>query len=124
MNKTSIGLLILCAVMSTACSHLSQELDGYHEGWRRATVLEVGLASVIEPDGGAQDCRPAWSDQGPAQWFAVTSYAQGGSVNTRQRRIVALPDGLSVRAGDQVAIHLSDCRLPLRAVSTSPEWPR
>lgn len=124
MKTSTLCLGIISLLWLTACGHLNHELDGYHQGWRRATVLEVGQAKSLKVTGPVEDCRASGAaglDASDADaLYALTSYALGGSVNARVRRIVRVPAGLEVRPDEQVAIHLEDCGLPLRAVTTSP----
>lgn len=118
MNKAKIGILVGIALLSTACGHIGPELDGYHEGWRRATVLEIGQAGTLRAVDPEEDCRVGWGADASRARFAVTSYAFGGSVNLRRNRIVAVPDSFAGQVGDQVAINVKDCRLALRLITT------
>lgn len=117
MNKAKIGILLGITLLTTACGHVGPELDGYHEGWRRATVLEVGQGGTLRAVDPAEDCRAGWGADASRARFAVTSYALSGSVNLRKTRIVAVPDNFTGQAGDQVAINVKDCRLALRFIT-------
>lgn len=118
MNKAKIGILLGITLLTTACGHVGPELDGYHEGWRRATVLEVGQGEALRAVDPAEDCRAGWGADASRARFAVTSYALGGNVNLRKNRIVAVSDNFTGQAGDQVAINVKDCRLALRSITT------
>lgn len=120
MNKTLSSLLAISVALTTACSNMRPELDGFHEGWRQATVLEVGTADTLKIEGPAEDCRTSSGVAGTDARFAVTSYKLGGRTHFKKRRIVAVPEGFVLQTGDQVAINLNDCRLPLRALKNTP----
>lgn len=118
MNKALIGILAGGILLTTACGSISPELDGYHEGWRRATVLEIGQGGTLHAADTAEDCRVGFGADANQARFAVTAYTVGGEANLRKKRIVAVPDNFSVQVGDPVAINMKDCRLALRPITT------
>lgn len=119
MNKVQIGIAAGVILVTSACSSISPELDGYHEGWRRATVLEVGPGQTLNAVDPVDDCRTGFGWDASQMRFAVTAYSLGGGSIAKKRRVVAVPEQHVAQVGDQVAINVQDCRLALRAITES-----
>jgi hypothetical protein len=120
MSKIATVATALCVTAISGCGHMGPELDGYHDGWRRATVKAVLTVDTVVSKGMIDDCRSAFGAQAAQMKFAWATYPYGGSATLKQDRIVAVPEGFAVHVGDHVAINTRDCAQPLKALTNTP----
>lgn len=120
MNKIATATLTLCFTVIGGCGHMGTELDGFHDGWRRAIVKGDWPSTATASTNAVEDCRTAFGADAARMRFAWTSYTYGGSATLTKDRIVVVPEGLAMHPGDHVAINVLDCRLPLKALANTP----
>lgn len=120
MNKLAIATLALCFTAFGGCGHMGAELDGFHDGWRRAIVKVDWPSAAMASTDAVEDCRLAFGVDAARMRFALTSYTYGGSATMTKSRIVVVPEDLAMHPGDHVAINVLDCRLPLKALANTP----
>jgi hypothetical protein len=97
---------LICAAVAGGCATVYEGKYPFHDGWRKARVEEVGAASALTQTS-LNDCRSsATAEQLAARTFALLSYVD---FNHRRTRIVPLPPGVNIRAGDPVYVKLRSC---------------
>jgi hypothetical protein len=107
------GYAVLCVVLTlSACANTQQD-QAYQQGWRSAKVLQIGefkseMEGVI-----AKDCRSELGASAGYTRYASVSYSYGGNPNLRSKRVVAVPEKLTLQAGQSVQVNITDCRVPL-----------
>lgn len=109
--KKLLAALSAVALVS-ACAQVYEGRHDYEAGWRRATVLRVGLARQIN-EKAWPDCRSRAS-RGDSQQFA---YVWFGDIRSRfDRAIVAIPPGGQLSEGEHVYVNIADCSMPMARV--------
>lgn len=78
----------------------------WQEGWRKAEVLQVVLASEMDRPGFYECVREAQPHQRASTRFAVVRYRE---MSRTRRRAVPLQPGSTVREGDAVYVRVTDC---------------
>ena len=107
------------ALWISACATSADPEHAFDQGWRRAKVLQVGHIETVMPGNIAKDCR---TEQVPGATFtryALVSYSWGGSPNLRSKRVVSVPDGIQLDAGQTVLVNLRNCQAPLAVDSSA-----
>ena len=94
------------AVAISGCATVYEDRYAFNEGWRKARVEEVGLASELRLTA-STGCR---SSVPPEQLmhrnFARLSYS---NVGHRRTRIVPVPTGVTLTPGDAVYLKIGSC---------------
>jgi|SRR5882672_6598000 len=103
-----LALLALGFAFS-GCALVYEGRYDYDAGWRRATVLSVGLARQIERSA-AFDCRGSFGVTDETS-FAFVRYNH--MPYTLQRAIVPVPQDWQLSVGDGVYINIRDCNEPM-----------
>lgn len=102
---------VLCALacvlgVLSGCATIYEGRYAFSDGWRKAQVEEVGMASTLRGSA-LSDCRStATTEQLATGTFALLAYADFGHL---KRRIVALPSHTRFEAGDAAYVKLRSC---------------
>ncbi len=103
------NLVILAAsLMVGGCALLYDGKYDHGEGWRRGTVVEVGVGTaILRP--AREDCRKLASAEVVARTqYAYVSYRQN---RFPQARIALVPENTTLKAGDPVYVNRQHCTL-------------
>jgi len=129
MPKSSVKKLLgplpalaLPAILALAgCTSVASgdgERHPYRQGWRRATVLEVGPSEQIAWLAW-RECRAVLPPAAPQTLYAKLAYsASAGSAS--KRIVVPVPQDMKLRIKDQVMVNPQDCSVPLARVIPAP----
>lgn len=112
--------LLTAGCMLAGCSVLEKVSEGrreYEAGWRTGAVSKVASADALPSrQHWATDCRasePAVSAQQP---YALVEYHRHHS---RWSRIVPVPSGMSLAAGDLVRVNVKRCDSAIKPVTSA-----
>lgn len=122
MTKCLLAITLFLSSLLSACSAFKYEPYGYQEGWRRAQVLEIGLAKTAMQYAN-KDCRVDLGSDSPYARYAVTSYSYGSSPKLRTKRVVAVPNDLQLKVGEWIYVNITDCKKLLQRVDTRGTLP-
>jgi hypothetical protein len=107
------GLLACAALIASGCASGALEANSFQQGWRRATVLELAPTEATLTNNVQADCRQEWAAGARPSQVAAVSYSWGGSANLRTLRVVAVPEGVTLKVGDVVRVKVRDCQTAL-----------
>ena len=99
--------LVACAVAPlAACSVIGEGQHPFHGGWRKATIIDVGVGPAIKKPA-AKDCRTEL----PAEIASTHVFARVvfGYKSTKQIWIMPVGEGSALKPGDTVFINTHDC---------------
>lgn len=111
--RLDIILLVAVLFVMTGCALGPGEVEGYHSGWRRGTVLGVGARNSLFKHAD-KDCRKSLIDRSDVTDFALIGYATGGSATLILHQISPVPADVTVRVGDKVVVNIMDCQQAIR----------
>ncbi|MCA3001649.1 MAG: hypothetical protein ACK5RJ_04650 [Burkholderiales bacterium] len=103
-----ILLMLAVPLLAGGCALLYDGKYDNDEGWRRGTVVEVGMGtSILRP--ARDDCR----NHATAEVVARTQYAYVSYRydRFRQARIAAVPENVPLKVGDPVYVNRRNCTL-------------
>lgn len=106
-------LLAGVALIAGGCGTTYPPGLDWAQGWRRARVLDAGAAASLTAQHVQADCRAQWREPWPYARVALVVYSHSTSPNLRIRRVVGLPESLSVKADDEVYVKTDDCNVAL-----------
>lgn len=115
-RRSPVLLALGLAAIVSGCATVYEGRYAFNDGWRKATVEEVGPAAQLQGTA-LSDCRRnASAAQLQSGQFALVSYANFGHL---RRRIVALPAHTRFEAGDAAYVKWRSCSgdVALRAPS-------
>lgn len=111
----SLGCLTLAVSAPTllgGCALLYEGKYDHDEGWRKATVAEVGLAATMTRQARV-DCRRSMKDADIARTqFVRVTYREH---HWPTSQIVPIPVGATLKVGDAVFVNRRRCELPMHA---------
>ena len=110
------SLTSVCALLLQGCASLYSEMTDFANGWRSATVVEIGSAANIQRKM-PLDCRATLTVADAASSrFAVFVYHSG-----REHRYwtAPLPMRSELKIGELVWVNVRDCTAPVRPRPTS-----
>ncbi len=108
--KNSIGVSLIAALSTAGCAMVYEGKYDWNDGWREATVLQIGSAAEIEKPQ-FSDCREiALPQQLSSGKFIVVSYMHTGH---RRKRVVPFNSNEGVLVGDLVYMNVLGCDKPL-----------
>lgn len=119
--------MLAAPLLAGGCALLYDGKYDHDEGWRRGTVVEIGIGtSILRP--AREDCRKqATADVVARTQYAYVSYRQN---HYPRARISPVPENVALKAGDPVyvsrwncALHVLDPNAPAREVLV-PLWRR
>ncbi len=122
MTRRLLAMTLIFSSLLSSCAAFRYEPYGYQEGWRRAQVLEIGLAKTAM-EYANKDCRAELGNDAPYARYAVTSYSYGSSQKLRTKRVVAAPNDLQLKVGEWIYINITDCKKPLKRVDSRERLP-
>lgn len=93
-------------VVLAGCSTVYEGRYDWQEGWRKAEVIDVVLASEMERPRFYECVRQAQPHQLASTRFAVVRYRE---MSRTRRRAVPLQPRTAVREGDAVYVRVTDC---------------
>lgn len=87
-----LAILLWVAILfaMTGCALVPGEVEGYHSGWRRGTVLAVGVRNSLFKHAD-KDCRRSLIDRSDFTDFALIGHSTGGSATLILHQIAPVP---------------------------------
>lgn len=106
--KVLVRSVVLGSVITAlaGCATVYEGRYDWKEGWRKAEVVDVALASEMERPRFYECVRGAQPHQLASTRFAVVKYIE---MSRTRRRAVPLQPGSTVREGDAVYVRVTDC---------------
>ena len=106
--KALAPLAFILLALFSACSAIEEDGYSFRQGWRQAQVRAIVGKSTVVPylD---KDCRPDFWPDAPYLNYAVASYSVGVRQTLRSKRVVAVPIGMDLKAGEWIHINVTDC---------------
>lgn len=116
MNDLSRWILALIStpVLAGCCTAMTDQSEGYAQGWRRARIDAV-VDAQAPVRFAYRDCRQADSARagdaataanGP---YVLASYSFGGNPNLRHTMVVRMPTGQQPEPGQLIRINIVRC---------------
>ncbi|KGM41372.1 hypothetical protein JY96_18410 [Aquabacterium sp. NJ1] len=102
--------LISTPVLAGCCTAMTDQSEGYAQGWRPARVEAVVDAQATVRFA-YRDCRqadPASDASGP---YVLASYSFGGNPNLRHTMVVRMPAGQAPEPGQHIQINIVRCEM-------------
>lgn len=93
-------------VVLAGCATVYEDTYHWQEGWRKAEVIDVVLASEMERPRFYECVREAQPHQLASTRLAVVRYRE---MSRTRRRAVPLQPGSTIREGDAVYVRVTDC---------------
>ena len=93
----------------SGCTTIYEGRYDFQDGWRKGEVVEVGTAETLALKRQG-DCRKDGATYAPQAHYAVVKYR---SNRRSASRVVPVPEGRVVKAGDLVYLKLKDCNAAL-----------
>ncbi len=106
--------LISTPLLAGCCTAMTDQTDGYAQGWRRARIEAIvdGQAPVRSA---YRDCRQADPANTAAGPYVLASYSFGGNPNLRHAMVVPAPADMRLIVGQPVRINITHCESALPA---------
>lgn len=113
------GLALLASpLMSGCCTAMTDQTDGYAQGWRRARV-EAIVDAQAPVRSAYRDCRPSGHTAATSGPYVLASYAFGGNPNLRHTMVVPTTPDMHVAVGQRIRINIRHCEAALPAAPTA-----
>lgn len=111
--------LLVWVALLTGCTTVYEGRYDFRDGWRSAEVIEVGTAGSLtrKPAAG---CLQGGSAPLADSRYAVVRYR---NLHRQAFRVVPIPEGRDVKAGDLVYVNANDCHAPLPPRTTPTAAP-
>lgn len=114
------GLAVLAApLFSGCCTAMTDQTEGYAQGWRRARVEAIVDAQATVRSA-YRDCRPPGRTDTTSGPYVLASYAFGGNPNLRHTMIVPAAPDMRPEVGQRIRINITHCEAALPAEPTAP----
>jgi len=103
------GLALLASpLISGCCTLMTDQTEGYAQGWRRARVEAIVDAQATVRST-YRDCRPSGRTDTTSGPYVLASYAFGGNPNLRHTMIVPAAPGMHPEVGQHIRINITHC---------------
>lgn len=110
------GLALLATpLFAGCCTAMTDQTEGYAQGWRRARV-EAIVDAQAPVRSASRDCRPAVAPIDAAGGaYVLASYSFGGNPNLRHTMVVRMPPDQQPKPGQHIRINIVRCETALPA---------
>lgn len=103
------GLALLATpLFAGCCTAMTDQTEGYAQGWRRARV-EAIVDAQAPVRSAYRDCRPTDAARAGAGPYVLASYSFGGNPNLRHTMVVRMPPDQPPTPGQSIRINIVRC---------------